>query len=81
MSRSTVWARRVKDWLIAQLGGCCAVCTATEDLEFTHVVKTKCHGGRGSTRHIQDVLRHPNCYILVCMDCHDRLDGRARRKR
>jgi hypothetical protein len=82
MSRSTAWVRKWRAFLIDKLGGRCAVCTESNDLEFAHVVATECHGkGRGSTRRIRDVLKHPGAYILLCMNCHDALDGRARRKR
>ena len=68
--------------LIAERGGKCQACEETLDLEFAHVKPTKCVGkGRGKSRRMLDVMKHPKRYILLCMGCHDSFDGRPRRKR
>jgi hypothetical protein len=82
MTRSTAWMRLKREGLIAAFGGCCQACGSKDRLEFAHVVPTPCRGmGRGSTQRVRDVVQHPRAYVLLCVDCHDSLDGRVRRKR
>lgn len=37
MSRQAKWAVRARAALVNQLGGCCAVCGSTVDLEIDHI--------------------------------------------
>lgn len=68
--------------LIEERGGKCQTCGDIVGLEFAHVKPTKCVGkGRGKSRRMLDVLKYPKRYLLLCMSCHDSLDGRPRRKR
>lgn len=76
------WYRKRRAILIRERGDACQACGEKVGLEFAHVNPTKCHGkGRGSNRRVLDVLKFPLKYVLLCMDCHDSLDGRERRKR
>lgn len=44
-------------------------------LHFAHVAPTGLRGaGRGMTHRYLDVLRHPEAYTLLCIDCHMKLD-------
>lgn len=44
-------------------------------LEFAHVKPTKLSGqGRGFYARYRDVLKNPDCYRLMCCDCHKRFD-------
>lgn len=70
--------------LIEAFGGKCQSCGEALPwlLEFAHVRPTQCIGkGRGSWRRMADVIRRPSAYVLLCLGCHDSLDGRPRRKR
>lgn len=81
-STATEWARAKRAEMVKYFGGCCQTCGDDSFLEFAHVKPTKCTGsGRGSTQRIYDVMTHLSHYILLCADCHDSYDGRARRKR
>lgn len=68
--------------LLVAFGNECRTCGEMFDLEFAHVSPTECVGkGRGFNNRVIDVEQHPEAYTLLCMGCHDVLDGRARRKR
>lgn len=61
----------------------CGRCKKTAEesgkrLEFVHVKATDLCGsnGRGMTQRYRDVLRHPDCYELVCFECHYARDRR-----
>jgi hypothetical protein len=74
--------QRKRTELLMVFGGICQACGERHGLEFAHVQPTRCTGkGRGSWRRLADVLRRPGAYVLLCMSCHDSLDGRPRRKR
>jgi len=82
MSRTSLWLRRKWVKLIEEFGGVCQSCAGTEELEFAHVKPTGLKGnGRGKFHRYYDVLRHRRSYILLCMTCHDELDGRRPRQR
>ncbi len=82
-------ARPFNEWVkiewqreIESRGGCCQECGALWPLEFAHVRPTKCVGkGRGKYRRLRDIRRYPKRYKLLCMGCHDVLDGRPYRRR
>lgn len=68
--------------LIEEFGGCCHICGWRFFLEFAHRQPTRCRGeSRGKSRRLTDILRHRAKYMLLCMDCHDRWDGRKYRLR
>ena len=64
------------------IGGACAQCQATQDtkpLEFAHLEPTGLNGrSRGKSRRLFNILKHPDKYVLLCVDCHDDLDGMNR---
>ena len=71
-----------REALLVMFGGVCRTCGENQDLEFAHIIPTECRGmGRGYIQRVIDVERNPQAYTLLCMGCHDLLDGRARRKR
>ncbi len=86
-SRSTEWARRKRAELKAARGDRCEHLyvngkrchsrgSKANPLEFAHTAPTGLNGrGRGSTRRVQDVLRHPERYKLLCRTHHRRRDG------
>jgi 5-methylcytosine-specific restriction endonuclease McrA len=81
-ARNNEYVKRRWQSLIEERGGKCQECGSSGDLEFAHLQPTKCKGmGRGKSRRLADILKHPGKYRLLCMPCHDALDGRARRKR
>lgn len=81
-NRSNEYVKRRWQQLIEEFGGRCETCGSLFDLEFSHVVKTACHGkGRGKSRRLFDILRNQHAYQLLCMDCHDIFDGRTSRRR
>lgn len=66
-------------------GGKCVKCGATRSkkklrgkigpLEFAHLKPTGLNGrNRGSKAVYLDVIRHPECYVLLCHECHALLD-------
>lgn len=61
-----------------RMGGRCVnpLCeNPTEDLQFAHVKRTKLNGrGRGRKERYYDVVKNPDCYILLTKDCHKRFD-------
>lgn len=55
----------------ALYGGACSFCYTQEDLQFAHVHKTDLNGrGRGRKERYYDILNNPECYRLLCRDCH-----------
>lgn len=66
-------------------GGKCKDCGYVGYLEFAHVKPTdiKRNGagrkrrGRGGRDRYYDIKNNPDCYRLLCRDCHDVMDGRA----
>lgn len=82
--RQNEYVKRRWAQLIEEYGGKCtnAECGTMFDLEFAHIQPTECRGeGRGKSRRLFDILRHPHAYRLLCAACHDVLDGRPIRKR
>jgi hypothetical protein len=76
------WVKRRWALLIERYGGRCSSCGAAYDLEFAHLQPTQCRGeGRGKYRRLRDILQNAGLYRLLCMNCHDEMDGRTRRKR
>lgn len=68
--------------LVNEFGGRCGLCGSIFDLEFAHMQPTECLGkGRGKSRRLFDILKNKTSYQLLCMDCHDRQDGRNLRRR
>lgn len=62
--------------LLARYGGACTRCGSTKRLEFAHVKPTALNGrGRGSRERYYDVLKHPDCYTLLCRKHHNLMDG------
>lgn len=54
----------------------CQQCRAIESLQFAHVFPTALRGpGRGQYRRWLDVIRNPECYLILCRDCHVRFDN------
>jgi len=82
MSAWLRYRRRLREKLIAERGGACEECGDRDGpLEFAHVKPTALRGeGRGSSKRVHDVRRHPECYRLLCKSCHDELDLGVRRQ-
>lgn len=75
VSRHTRYARKLRDWLIEQLGGVCVQCGSTDDLQFDHIdpqTRTwSCHG----TGFKLSMLRYRRDYLngllqLLCGACN-----------
>ena len=62
-----------------RMGGKCAnpKCpNPTENSQFAHVKRTRLKGrGRGRKERYYDVVKHPDCYILLSKDCHKKFDN------
>lgn len=44
-------------------------------VEFAHVKPTGLDGpGRGMERRYRDVLKNPDCYRVLCKECHRKAD-------
>lgn len=81
-SPNNEYRKRLRVRLVQQFGGRCEECGVEEGLEFAHVEPTGLNGeGRGRAKRIFDVKKNPRSYRLLCMTCHDVLDGRTPRKR
>ena len=56
----------------------CYDCGCDGPLEMAHLKPTRLHGfGRGTKARYLDAIRHSDCYILLCKQCHAVFDGRA----
>ena len=76
MRNTNEWYRNKRQSLIAAYGSCCQHCKGTERLEFAHAKETKLHGnGRGLNHRVLDVMGNPDCYVLLCHECHMKMDG------
>jgi hypothetical protein len=72
---SSEWYRKKRDEMIGRFGGCCEVCGSFEHLEFAHKRGTGLNGiGRGSWQRINDVVKNPDAYRLLCKPCHRAFD-------
>jgi len=60
-------------------GGKCNHCGEMEKpLQFAHVRPTNISGrGRGKEARMFDIIKHRDCYVLLCVDCHSRMDARG----
>lgn len=82
MTRFNRWVNKEMERLRQLYGGCCQMCGGLYDLEFAHLKPTGLRGkSRGKNYRVLDIRKHPDHYQLLCMDCHDALDGRRRRRR
>ena len=78
-NRANEYVKRRWQQLIDDSGGKCAQCPSTGPLEFAHLEPTGLNGkGRGKARRLFNILKHPEKYVLLCVDCHDVLDGMRR---
>lgn len=78
--RDRRYLARMKERLLADLGGRCVDCGALEGLEFAHIAATELSGaprGRGKRRRLLDVRKNLECYSVRCRPCHDVFDGRT----
>lgn len=74
MTRQMKWAKLELKRLRAERL-CCEECNALFKLEFAHIKKTLLNGsGRGLKQRVLDIRNNPNCYRLLCRDCHEELD-------
>jgi len=84
--RSYDYAEKLRK-LKRQWGGKCVKCGVTRSkkklrgkvgpLEFAHLPGKPtglCGRNRGSRAVYLDVIRHPQCYVLLCHECHALLD-------
>ena len=79
---SNHWYRNRRSALRAERGNACEKCKkkleineGQPNLQFAHLRPTGLNGeGRGSNHRILDILRNPDCYVLLCPDCHFLLD-------
>lgn len=77
-SSCTVYVRKERKAQIIRFGGKCmnGGCSSTKNLQFAHLKKTNLSGmGRGSYNRIRDVRDHPECYALLCKECHKLFDS------
>lgn len=78
----TVPARVKFDQLRVLFGGRCVDCGVERGrdpkhpkLEFSHVKPTPVVGkGRGSWHRYNDIVSHPDAYVLRCYECHRKAD-------
>lgn len=78
--RGNAWVNWRWVLLIEEYGGKCNACGDTDELEFAHIRPTGLNGcGRGKSRRLRDVLAHPDAYLLLCVECHEALDGETYR--
>jgi hypothetical protein len=57
-------------------GGRCELCGSNERLEWAHVKPTGlCGPGRGLQDRVRDIKKNPECYRLLCHECHKRVPG------
>lgn len=81
-TRQNEWVKRVWQETIEAFGAACAHCGLQWDLEFAHKEPTRVKGrGRGKSRRLADIRKHPEKYLLLCVECHATFDGRQRRRR
>lgn len=61
-------------------GGRCVMCgrpksNRSRSLEFAHIKPTALRfRGRGLITRFLDIIKHPDCYVLLCKQCHRTLD-------
>jgi len=80
-NRANEYVKRRWMELIEEYGGECQDCGKRYDLEFAHLGETGLKGkGRGKNRRLFNILHNRDLYRLLCMDCHDILDGMNRRR-
>lgn len=81
-TRQNEWIARRRAQLVEAYGGACNACGAVDELEFAHIKPTALNGlGRGNHARLRDVLRNPVAYLLLCVECHEQLDGATYRSR
>ena len=63
---------RLKARCLALVGPSCRGCGSDLGLQFAHIKPTELSGGngRGRIERYLDVLRHPDCYAVLCRSCH-----------
>lgn len=74
MEKYIRYRSRLKEKALTLFLNRCNICHSVFSLQFAHKVPCGWGPGRGSKRRYQDVLRHPWDYVLLCADCHWRLD-------
>ncbi len=75
-NRQNQWIKKARAKLIQDRGGKCKQCGSTEKLQFAHIAETGLNGiGRGRKERYYDVINHPYHYILLCKNCHVKLDS------
>lgn len=68
--------KELRDKLIEIFGGECQECLMTVNLEFAHKTPTGLNGdSRGSFTRIYDVIKYPECYMLLCKEHHKLYDA------
>jgi hypothetical protein len=80
--------KRTTDNLRNVFGGQCSKCGEQNNLHFAHIKPTSLSGpGRLTDDRNRDVKNNPDCYLLLCVECHKTMDlatgkwGRPRRSR
>lgn len=77
----SAWRRRMKRLLVAEAGGCCAVCgyeRCVAALQFHHVdpaTKRFGLGGRGLARSIETLREEAAKCVLLCANCHAEVEA------
>jgi len=60
-------------------GGKCQFCKSTKKLQFAHIhgkeTSISGHNSRGRKERYYDIKKHPDCYVLLCEDCHVKYDS------
>lgn len=77
MSKHARYRQRLKARARALFGSRCRGCHRDElELHLAHVRPTRLKGpGRGLSQRYLDALQHPECYTVLCEDCHAAFDG------
>jgi len=71
------WSKRLQEER-EKRGGKCQVdgCRVEDGLEFAHIKPTGLSGeGRGQSRRAIDIIRNPECYLLMCRPHHKKFDS------
>jgi hypothetical protein len=77
LGKENEWYRQKWRALKRERGNMCHICGARENLQFAHIHETGLSGwGRGFNHRVLDVMNHPKSYLLLCEDCHQKLDHR-----
>jgi len=78
MNNSNKWIKTRIEKLRKEFGGKCVMASeyCEGELEFAHISPTTLSGmGRGRKERIYDIMRHKECYTLLCHRHHEEYDS------